>query len=260
MENGLQAAVEEFRETGLVRVSGAFDAETCGGCVAAIEDELRSHSIDLTDPETWTQPVVRFVTPEGPPFAKAGTSARLWSLYDALLGDGNWVKREAVGGTVPVRFPGESDPGDAGWHIEGSYEVDGKYFTNVHSRTRALLALFLFTDVTERDAPTEVIVGSHQDIPRILRGYGDNGVFSGDVARQLPESTFERPTVFATGMAGDVYVCHPFIVHRATWPHRGVSPRIIAQPEIGQRTQFELKAGRPRCLVEQMILDSLPPT
>ena len=250
-------AVDEFRETGLVRVAGAFDAETCDACVEAIEHEMRSHSVEPTNPETWTQPVVRFVTPEGPPFARAGSSPKLWSLYDELLGAGNWVKRQAVGGTVPIRFPSESDPGDAQWHIDGSYEVDGRYFTNVHSRTRALLGLFLFTDVTERDAPTEIIVGSYRDIPRVLERYGDEGVFFGDVVPQVRESTFDRPTVFATGNAGDVYVCHPFIVHRATWPHRGTGPRIIAQPEIGNRKQFALKPGQPRCLVEEMILDCL---
>jgi hypothetical protein len=26
---------------------------------------------------------------------------------------------------------------------------------------------------------------------------------------------------FATGRAGDAYVCHPFLVDTATWPHRG---------------------------------------
>jgi hypothetical protein len=26
------------------------------------------------------------------------------------------------------------------------------------------------------------------------------------------------------------YLCHPFIVHTATWPHRGTVPRIIVQP------------------------------
>ena len=30
-----------------------------------------------------------------------------------------------------------------------------------------------------------------------------------------------RTVVHATGRAGDVFLCHPFIVHTATWPHRG---------------------------------------
>jgi hypothetical protein len=38
--------------------------------------------------------------------------------------------------------------------------------------------------------------------------------------------------VFATGSAGDVFVCHPFLVHAATWPHRGDRPRFLAQPPM----------------------------
>ena len=32
--------------------------------------------------------------------------------------------------------------------------------------------------------------------------------------------------------AGDVYLCHPFLVHAATWPHTGTTPRFIGQPCI----------------------------
>ncbi|PYO17954.1 MAG: phytanoyl-CoA dioxygenase, partial [Candidatus Rokuibacteriota bacterium] len=32
---------------------------------------------------------------------------------------------------------------------------------NVQSRGRGLLVLFLFTDVGDQDAPTEILVGSH---------------------------------------------------------------------------------------------------
>lgn len=257
MDGSIRNTVEEFRENGFIRVEQAFDAETTQACVEAIEEELRAQSLDQGDPSTWTEPVVRFVCPEGPALATAGTSPALWTLYDALLGDGNWIKRQAVGGTVAVRFPSDCDPGDAGWHIDGSYEVGGQYFVNVHSRRRALLALFLFTDVTERDAPTEIVVGSHRDIPRVLHPYGERGVFSGDVMPSVPESIFDRPREHALGRAGDVFVCHPFLVHRATWPHRGTNPRIIAQPEIAHYEQFELRLGKQRCVVEDTILESL---
>src|SRR5262249_27010037 len=141
------------------------------------------------------------------------------------------------------------------WHIDGSYQVDGALWVNVHSRLRGLLALFLFTDVGDNDAPTELIVGSHLDVPRVLAPYGERGVeFNiGD----LPAATFERPRAFATGAAGDVYVCHPFIVHRATWPHRGTTPRMIAQPEIGHHEPFALLDRADVCPVERAILRGL---
>jgi hypothetical protein len=42
-----------------------------------------------------------------------------------------------------------------------------------------------------------------------------------------------------TGAAGDVYLCHPFLVHSATWPHRGVAPRFMAQPALVSKEPFE---------------------
>src|SRR5262249_18467986 len=114
---------------------------------------------------------------------------------------------------------------------------------------------FLFTDVGERDAPTEILVGSHLDVPRLLLPFGDRGVFHVDVA--LRPSTFRRPSVRATGHAGDVYVCHPFPVHRATWPHLGTGPRMLAQPAIDHAVPFALREGMPVCAVERAILQGL---
>jgi hypothetical protein len=168
-----------------------------------------------------------------------------------------WIQREGVGGTLPVRFPSMKDPGDAGWHIDGSYDVDGQWRANVHSRRRGLLSLFLFTDVGEADAPTEILVGSHLDVPRVLAPFGERGVFFGDVVADLSASTFHRPRARATGRAGDVYVCHSFLVHRATWPHVGSGPRMIAQPEIAHHEPFALRAGSDVCAVERAILRGL---
>ena len=156
-----------------------------------------------------------------------------------------------------MRFPSMQDPGDAGWHIDGSYDVDGQWWANVHSRHRGLLALFLFTDVGPEDAPTEILVGSHLDVPRVLAPFGERGLFFGDVTERLPASTFQRPRAHATGRAGDVYVCHPFLVHRATWPHRGAGPRMLAQPEIAHREPFALRDGAGLCEVERAILCGL---
>jgi hypothetical protein len=39
------------------------------------------------------------------------------------------------------------------------------------------------------------------------------------------------PEALATGRAGTVYLCHPFLVHAAQ-PHRGSTPRFLAQPPL----------------------------
>lgn len=73
-------------------------------------------------------------------------SPSLHRAYDLLVGAGRWEPRYSLG-TFPLRFPHEEEPDDAGWHIEGSYLPEGEswYFTNLSSRGRTLLMLFLFS-------------------------------------------------------------------------------------------------------------------
>jgi len=49
----------------------------------------------------------------------------------------------------------------------------------------------------------------------------------------------------ATGRAGDAFLCHPFMVHTATWPHRGTGPRMIAQPAVHIRDGLALDGTDP---------------
>jgi len=68
-----------------------------------------------------------------------------------------------------------------------------------------------------------------------------------------------RPTALATGHAGDVFLCHPFLVHAASWPHRGRLPRMMAQPPVLLLSEFPLHTlpAGPPSPVERAILDGL---
>ncbi len=106
---------------------------------------------------------------------------------------------------------------NSGYHIEGSYDGPGGYWANIRSRARGLLALLLFTDVGPDDAPTRLVCGSHLYVPEFLAPYGEAGT-SADGQFWRP-SVLCRPVTHATGRAGDAFLCHPFMVHIATWPH-----------------------------------------
>jgi hypothetical protein len=216
--------LEQFADDGFVRVRSAIPRELALECRDLAATQLR---IDMHDPTSWHEPVVRGLV-EGEPLREAANSPRLLEAIHQLLDPDRWLPRPNLG-LVVVRFPTEVDPGDAGWHIDSSFESgDGRWHVNYRSRARGLLLLCLLSDVDVDDAPTRIMPGSHREMPALLRPFGDDGVFG--LRAPLPDPT--RPTMYATGQAGDVYLCHPFLVHAASWPHRGTAPRFVAQPPI----------------------------
>jgi len=229
------AQIEQFVRDGFVKIAQAFPRHLAEEGRAILWQDL---ACVADDPSTWTRPVVRLGQYGDEPFDKAVNSPVLHAAFDDLVGLGRWRPRRNLG-TFAVRFPGPDDPGDTGWHIDvsfpgptGSWD-ETKDFSdwraNVSSRGRALLMLFLFSDVGEFDAPTRIKVGSHLEIARLLEPAGDAGMSHAALHQFATE--LARPQALATGNAGDVYLCHPFLVHAAQ-RHRGLVPRFLAQPPL----------------------------
>jgi hypothetical protein len=238
-----------FITRGFVRLEGAFPREVAVECRAVLWEQL---GLSPDQPEGWTRPVIRLGSQGAEPFRRAGHTPRLDRALDQLVGEGRWVGQPGVGGTTVVRFPIEGDPGDDGWHIDGSVEKNGSYGVNVRSDGRSLLMLFLFSDVGPDDAPTRIRVGSHLDVPAALAAAGDEGMPFADVNRLLP-NVHQRELAHATGEAGDVYLCHPFLLHAGD-RNRGRSPRFLAQPPLYWREPLDLAASpRADCPVEMAI-------
>jgi hypothetical protein len=185
----------------------------------------------------------------------------LHAAFDELVGVGRWVPRQSLGG-LPIRFPYRDDPGDTGWHVDASFppdqpvEAPESYFdwrVNLRSKGRALLMLFLFSDVGANDAPTRIRLGSHLRIPQLLVPAGEDGISMMELSLAAASATEGMPEATATGTAGTVFLCHPFIVHAAQ-SHRGVTPRFLAQPPLFPRVPFELtRSDGDYSLVEKAI-------
>jgi hypothetical protein len=229
------AQVRQFIEDGFIRLDRAFPRELAN---AGREILWRDTACDPHNPETWTRPVIRLGGYAQEPFRQAVNTPLLHAAFDQLVGAGRWLPRDSLG-TFPIRFPSTEDPGDAGWHADASFEGDdGSWRLNLKSHGRALLMLFLFSDVGEDDAPTRIRVGSHLDVPRLLEPAGDAGLSYLELAERFGV-TEKRPVALATGEAGTVYLCHPFLVHAAQ-PHRGTTPRFLAQPPLYPAEPLEL--------------------
>jgi hypothetical protein len=251
---------EQFVQEGFVRIENAFSSEVAAAARAVL---WRETGCDPQDPATWSQPVVRIGDCAQEPFRQAANTPVLHRAFDELAGSARWLPRESLGG-FPIRFPSNRDPGDTGWHIDASFAPDepvsssAEWRVNVRSKGRALLMLFLFSEVGKNDAPTRIRIGSHLRIPSLLAPRGENGMSSMELGLAASAATEGMPEALALGSAGTVYLCHPFLVHAAQ-PHHGVTPRFMAQPPLYPMVPFELnRRDGDYSLVEEAIRAGAP--
>jgi hypothetical protein len=250
--------LDAFVRDGYVAIRGAVDAGTAAACRELIWAAMERRGVRWNDPGRWPPLVQGMDDLAGEPFVAAYLAPALTAAYDELIGPGRWersVRSVDLGESVVVRFPAEDERANAGYHIEGSYAPPGgdpgAGWVNIRSRARGLLALFLFTDVGRDDAPTRLLCGSHLAVPQFLAPYGEAGTDS--------DADFWRPSTLcltaahATGKAGDVFLCHPFMVHTATWPHRGAGPRMIAQPAVNAPDGFVLDGCDPSPVARAIV-------
>jgi hypothetical protein len=246
-----------FIRDGFVRVDNAFSRQTAEQAPAIL---WKATGCEPDDRSTWNQPVIRLGEFGQAPFQEAVNTPKLHEAFDLLVGPGRWLPRTSLG-TFPVRFPAQEEPGDDGWHVDVSFGSDQPDFmewrANVSSRGRALLMLFLFSDVGLDDAPTRIRVGSHIDVARQLAPAGEAGLTLRELAAGDFGGSGERPEELAMGKAGTVYLCHPFLVHAAQ-RHRGKVPRFLAQPPLMPREPISLnRTDGDYSPVEQAILGAL---
>jgi hypothetical protein len=125
------------------------------------------------------------------------------SAFDQLAGAGGWHLAGNWG--FPSRFPGPVDPV---WHI------DGDWFTHhLTSGEQILTPIFLWDDVGPSDGPTLLCPGSHRTVAKVLAEHEPAGIPGDRVAAVIHQSLRPAGSVPATGRAGDVIICHPFLAH-----------------------------------------------
>jgi|SRR6478609_907909 len=248
------AQISNFISEGFVKIEQAFSTEVAEECRAIL---WKATQCDPNNPDTWTQPVIRIGELALEPFVQAANTAILHKAFDQLVGKDNWQPKKTLG-SFPIRFPVKEPATDTGWHVDAGFPGEDhdnylEWRINVYSKGRGLLMLFLFSDVSGKDAPTVIKNGSHLDVAKILEPEGERGLSFMALAQQL-DSLPKRQETLATGKAGTVYLCHPFIVHAAQH-HHGVTPKFMAQPPLFTKHDFDIsKAEKELCAVEKAIL------
>ena len=255
-----EAQVEQFIVDGFLRLDHAFPEQLADECRAILWADT---GCDPDDRSTWTRPVIRLGHYFQPPFRAAANTPALHAAFDRLVGRGRWQPPFGLG-TLPVRFPAPDDPGDAGWHVDPGFGWEQHpddflaWRSNIGSRGRALLMLFLLSEVGERDAPTRIRVGSHRAIARRLAPFGEAGLSLRELVADDFAGTAACREVVATGGPGTVYLCHPFLVHAAQ-RHRGERPRFMAQPPLLPTGPLRLGPDDDASPVEQAIVRACAP-
>ena len=244
-----ESHIEGFVRNGFVKLEGAVPREVAARC----QDELwQATGYDRADPRTWSDTLIRLGGFATDPFRQAATAPALHEAFDQLVGPGAWLPRVGLG-TFPLRFPGPGPAREAGWHLEASFTGSaGQWRVNLRSRGRALLMLFLFSDVGTLDAPTRVRVGSHLDVPSLLRADTGDGMEWMALCQLAEPATRHRPVELVTGQLGDVYLCHPFLVH-AGQAHHGSEPRFMAQPPLEPVGDIDLDADTPSPVAQAIL-------
>jgi hypothetical protein len=223
--------IEYFITNGFIRIDNAFPLHVAEEVVDILWKDI---PFQRYNPISWTEPVVRLGTYAQKPFVDSVNTLKLYAAFNQLIGADKWIPCKSVG-TFPVRFPSVKQPNDTGKHVDASFPGDdaSNYFewrVNVKSKGRALLMLVLYSDVSEDDAPTVVYKKSHIDVAKLLCNEGDLGLSFMALAGKLKELP-DHEEVYATGKAGTIYLCHPFLVHAAQ-AHNGTAPKFMAQPAL----------------------------
>ncbi len=258
MEELSENSLQEFVDNGFVKIADAFSLELAAEAKKIL---WQATGLDSSDNSSWKEPVIYLGDFAQRVFREAANTPILQRAFDQLVGAGNWIPRMSLG-SFPVRFPAPKLPLDTGWHVDASFPGEEpadfmKWRINICSRNRGLLMLFLFSDVNENDAPTRLKVGSHLEVAKILEPYGLKGLDFMQLAEKIDTSQMSCPEALATGKAGTVYLCHPFLVHAAQ-AHKGTQPKFMAQPALFTKNDlspFVKKEAYPP--VEQAIRKAL---
>ena len=149
----------------------------------------------------------------------------------------------------PTRLPGRFGPQ---WHI------DGDWFTHhLTSAEQVLTPIFLWSDVGSDDSPTLLCPGSHREVARYLRDAEPDGVPGEEIGEFVHSRLRAAETVEATGAAGDVIVCHPFLAHTIN-PASPRQPRYISNVAVHGIAPLNLTEKRSRSTpIESAVVAAL---
>lgn len=272
--------VEHFIEYGYVKLAEAFPRENALAAQDYVWQQVEKQGVLRNDRSTWTIPRVHLRELYDTPVFQACATQRLADAIEDLVGRDRWARRDqhkidgwgwwpvnfAVGAEKPWDIPTEK------WHW------DGQHFRHyVDSPDQGLLLLCVFSDIGSHGGGSVVAEGTHNLVARYLAQFPDGlehkealhgfetshpwiaelvGRKTGEeqsanenrverfMSPQTDADGFRLCVVEATAMAGDVFMCHPFLYHAGAQNHAGV-PRFLCNrtTPLKERMNFQRSDG-----------------
>lgn len=247
---------DEFVSSGYWIVRQAFEADVASRCRREVWKYMESeHGIIETEPESWRRaPQGRLGIAEmfqGDVWDACWTE-KLRTAIDTLCGAGRWKPVKGCGWWV-VTFPGVNV---GPWGAEGKWHVDGHgYKHTAQSREVGLVLIFLFSDIVRNGGGTALAPGSHRTVADILLQAGNRGLFGPELSKKAAQNHDTKENVVEiTGQAGDVVLCHPFLLH-ARSKNLGSTIRFMCHPAIPLYEPLRLCPEDDPTPVERVAID-----
>jgi hypothetical protein len=206
---------EDFMARGWVRVRGGVPDET----VRRVREAI--HLLVPSEPAApWKIETASVY--ELPVLAHA-VGPRVRKAVDVLVGPARWHFAAMWG--FPTRFSGSIDPL---WHIDGDW-----FHHHPVSGEQVLTPIFFWDTIGPDDGPTLLGSGSHGTVARLLASREPEGIPGSEIAAAVHEhvSRDRLQAELATGEAGDVILCHPFLAHTIN-PNGSSRPRYISNVAV----------------------------
>ncbi|GBG31729.1 Hypothetical Protein FCC1311_079542 [Hondaea fermentalgiana] len=199
-------------------------------------------------------------------FERYGSPERPY-YHNGALGRDRWHEDKFGLGWWAISWP-EERADKQEWGADGAWHVDGAHFAHrLDSAEQALLPIFLFSDIGPECGGTALASGSHVAVTKVLMDatpeapQGLPGSQVSKRAMRIP-GALDQP-VEVRGKAGDVALCHPFLLHargKNFAPTEGTSGvRFIANPcvQFRERMRVGLNAdAAQQCPIERAISEA----
>ena len=246
--------IAQFLTQGYLRIPNSFSREAAE---AVTNQAFVRLGYEKNDSSTWTAPRVHM--PSLNYFECKSFAPDAWAAACDLLGGEERIHQPCNWGDALIAnfhegldrpWSGPS-PLSPGWH------KDGDFFRHfLDSPEQGLLVLVLWSDIAPQGGGTFVAPDSIAPLARFFASRPD-GVLPNEIPfRELISQCHDFEE--CTGSVGDVFLCHPFLLHTVSQNHGGKA-RFITNPPVSLKEPMDFNRAESAEFspVEQAILNGL---